>query len=139
MRATMASPSINWMRGITVADRDRENQDQDVTAVFNRDTLQVAGDVARSVLCQLMDKLREAANLDKKGEDMRLFFPYGIELIDINVKVGPLVEVSAKIAGVRGLKCRTTDGEASGDSMPLVLVEKAHHQDDDDDDDEATA
>jgi hypothetical protein len=58
-------------------------------------------DAARTITENIVAGLRDAA-LKPDASDPRLFFPEGIELINVVVKIGP-ADVEVEIAGAKGL------------------------------------
>jgi hypothetical protein len=56
----------------------------------------------RDLLADIVTQLKNTA-ANKDASEPRLFFPSGIELIDVHVKVGP-ADVEVKIAGQKGVK-----------------------------------
>lgn len=57
---------------------------------------------------------------DKERQDPRLFFPKGIELISITVKVDKYVDVELKVAGAEGIKA-LWDSKESGVGPPAIV------------------
>ena len=65
------------------------------------------GTVTQEVITEVFKKLGEGAGIKPEGTGPRLFFPNGIELIDVSVSVGLTakgIEVKVKIAGEKAPK-----------------------------------
>jgi hypothetical protein len=84
-----------------------------------------ASSAAKELLTAALKDLKESALADDaklastdRDPAARLFFPNGIELISITVKVAP-VEIEFKVAGEKGIKEMTMllDSETAPESM----------------------
>ena len=83
----------------------------------------------QSLLQKIIAELKSTASAEKAGEE-RLFFPHGIELISLTVKVPP-ADVELTIAGEKGIK-HNGPGLHEADSS-------SHHDRDVDDDGDSEA
>lgn len=69
---------------------------------MSKASAQELADAAHSITQKIVSELKDASSKADAAAP-RLFFPNGIELIDVGVKVG-LAEVKVKIAGAQGIK-----------------------------------
>ena len=78
---------------------------------------------ANELLKTAFKELKETV-LDSRGEDPRLFFPNGIELISITLNVVKYVEIEFKIAGAAGIKALLESKEAGVDPTAIIDIKK---------------
>lgn len=81
-------------------------------------------DAAQAITKEVVSQLRDAASTADAATP-RLFFPHGIELIDVVVKVGP-ADVEIRIAGEKGIKLsaaqlRELEEEEEDENMQFVV------------------
>jgi len=84
------------------------------------------GTVTQSVISEIFAKLKASAEV--RAEPARLFFPNGIELIDVSVSVGLTAkgaEIKVKIAGEKGVKSSSRTADESVDVPTQPVPESA--------------
>lgn len=75
------------------------------------------------LLSTALKELKETV-FDKERKDSRLFFPNGIELISITVRVDKYVDIELKVAGEKGIKGLWDSKESEVGPPTMVNIEK---------------
>ena len=85
------------------------------TITASREDVESVGKVTQAVMADVLKRLTEGAAIRADGAP-RLFFPSGIELIDVSVSVGlpKGAEVKVKIAGAAAPKSSEVESRSDG-------------------------
>lgn len=83
----------------------------------------VAKQDPNQLLSATLKELKQTV-FDNDRQDSKLFFPNGIELILIKVKVDKYVDVELRVAGEKGVKALLNPNESGLDPTAIVDIKK---------------